>query len=80
VGDASIGVFLSLMMIPVVVMPRYEPPPAVEHCAHEWMRRLDFWLKPGIPVEQFLELYAVCKCGMAVARRCFDSHECIPQV
>lgn len=58
-------------------MPRYDPPPAVEQTVSELMERLDTWPRPGIPVEQFLELYAVCKCGIAVSRRRFDSHECI---
>jgi hypothetical protein len=58
-------------------MPRYEPPPRVEPSVDELMRRLDTWPRPGIPVEQLLELLAVCKCGMAVSRRYFDAHECI---
>jgi hypothetical protein len=62
-----------------VVMPRYNPPPAVSHSVGELMGRLDTWPRPGIPVEQLLELLAVCTCGMAVSRRYFDSHECIAQ-
>jgi hypothetical protein len=58
-------------------MPRYEPPPRVEPSVGELMRRLDTWPRPGIPVEQLLELLAVCECGMAVSRRYFHAHECI---
>ena len=43
-----------------VDMLQYNPPPAIEHCIDELMGRLGTWPKPGIPVEQFLELYAVC--------------------
>ena len=71
-------VFLGLMRNSVV-MPRYNPLPAVSHSVGELMARLDTWPRPGIPVEQLLELLAVCTCGMAVSRRYFDSHECIPR-
>ena len=64
-------------MDPVVVMPRYEPPPDVEQSVSDMISRLDTWCRPGIPVEQFIALYAVCRCGMAVSRRKFDLHECI---
>ena len=63
-----------------VVMPRYNPPPLMELSVDDLVRRLDSWPRPGIPVEQLLELYAVCMCGMAVSRRYFDSHECITRV
>jgi len=64
----------------VVVMPRYQPPPDIEESVSEMMLRLDSWIRPGIPVEQFLGLYAVCGCGMAISRRKFDLHECIKRV
>jgi hypothetical protein len=64
----------------VVAMPRYEPPANAEQSINEQILRLDMWPCPGIPVEQFLELYAVCSCGMAVTRRKFDVHECIKRV
>lgn len=72
-----VGASMSHAGDPVVVMPRYEPPPDVEQSIDDMMRNLDMWHRPGIPVEQFLGLYAVCKCGMAVSRRMFDLHECI---
>ena len=64
----------------LVDMPWYNPPPAVEQSVDELMGRLNTWPKPGIHVKQFLELYAVCKCGMVTSRRYFDAHECIPCV
>ena len=60
-------------------MPRYKPPPILKPSVDVLFQRLDTWPRPGIPVEQLLELLAVCECGMAVSRRYFVAHECIRQ-
>ncbi|KIM88183.1 hypothetical protein PILCRDRAFT_3218 [Piloderma croceum F 1598] len=41
-----------------LVMPQYEVPHSMELSVDDLIRRLDTWPRPGIPVEQFLELYA----------------------
>jgi hypothetical protein len=64
-------------MANVVVVPRFCPPPNSAVSTTELINRLDTWLRPGITMQQFKELFAECDCGLVVTRRMFDRHECI---
>lgn len=60
-------------------LPRFDPPPNAALCTTTLLNRLDCWLRPGLTVQQFRELFAQCECGMVTTCRMFGRHECIPR-
>lgn len=68
------------MLLPLqvaTVLPRFNPPPNTVLTTTEMLHLLDSFTRPGLTLEQFNELIAVCECGMVVTQRMFRWHDCI---
>ena len=58
-------------------IPTFDPPARKTETVIDLLLKLDCFMSPGIPRNQFKNLFAYCRCGFMTTHRAFKHHKCV---